>query len=118
MNKIHFEEKLEKSLSLMKERNMWELNYAPPLYKRLWKKGYQIPPPPFASVWLNTLIFGMYFSIVWGGLLLALLLLLDIFEVKIFLMYSFSAGILFGMSMSIYHLWRRVVNQLPEWDDL
>ncbi|WP_407712505.1 DUF6404 family protein [Enterobacter cloacae] len=33
-------------------------------------------------------------------------------------MYSFSAGILFGISMSIYHLWRRVVNQLPEWDDL
>ncbi|EPK2640866.1 DUF6404 family protein, partial [Klebsiella pneumoniae] len=27
-------------------------------------------------------------------------------------------GVLFGLTMALFHLWRRKVNKLPDWKDL
>lgn len=34
------------------------------------------------------------------------------------LLTSIFAGLLFGFSMAAFHYWRKVVNKLPEWDQL
>ncbi|MDM7442030.1 DUF6404 family protein, partial [Klebsiella pneumoniae] len=31
---------------------------------------------------------------------------------------SLIAGVLFGLTMALFHLWRRKVNKLPDWKDL
>ncbi|MCL0132540.1 DUF6404 family protein, partial [Klebsiella pneumoniae] len=31
---------------------------------------------------------------------------------------SLIAGVLFGLTMALFHLWRRKMNKLPDWKDL
>ncbi|MDI7074988.1 DUF6404 family protein [Pseudomonas aeruginosa] len=31
---------------------------------------------------------------------------------------NFISGVLFGLTMALFHLWRRKVNKLPDWKDL
>jgi hypothetical protein len=31
---------------------------------------------------------------------------------------SLLAGVLFGLSMALFHYWRKRVNKLPDWDSL
>lgn len=31
---------------------------------------------------------------------------------------SLIAGVLFGLTMALFHLWRRSANKLPDWKDL
>jgi hypothetical protein len=50
-------------LNDLAQRGVRKYTAAPPLYRVLWRLGFDIAPPPFATFWSNALLMGM------GGLL-------------------------------------------------
>ncbi|NRG24045.1 DUF6404 family protein [Klebsiella michiganensis] len=115
---MDFEQKKQRAVAIMDSKKMWRSNYAPPLLRLAWKAGLKIPPLPFASFWQITLLMGGWFGPAWGismwffnwqdtGMLPAVATTMSIFS-----------GIFFGVSMAAFHLWRKKVNNLPDWDNL
>ncbi|HBR6924824.1 TPA: hypothetical protein MEF31_005389 [Klebsiella pneumoniae] len=115
---MDFEARKQKALAIMASRKMWKSNYAPLLIRLLWRLGINIPPLPFAPFWQVFVVMTGYFSpgyglwmywTVWRAQGMPLLFACEI---------SLIAGVLFGLTMALFHLWRRKVNKLPDWKDL
>ncbi|ERK14347.1 hypothetical protein L580_3503 [Serratia fonticola AU-P3(3)] len=115
---MNFDEKKKRALALMEEKKMWRSNYAPPILRLLWKWGVQIPPPPFAPFWLNTLCFGGFFGPLWGVIMWFTIWKSEGYSASMALQTSFITGLLFGVFMALYHYWRKRVNKLPDWNSL
>lgn len=113
-----FDDKKERALALMAEKQMWRSNYAPPLLRLLWRCGVQIPPPPFAPFWLNALCFGGFLGAMWGLFMWFSTWRGGGYSVLMALQTSLLAGLFFGFFMALYHYWRKRVNKLPDWDSL
>lgn len=113
-----FDEKKKRALTLMEEKKMWRCNYAPPILLLLWKLGLQIPPAPFAPFWLNMLCFGSLFGFGWGIVMWFSIWGAAGYSISMVLQMSFTAGLLFGFFMALYHYWRRWINKLPDWNSL
>lgn len=113
-----FDEKKKRALALMEEKKMWRSNYAPPFLRLFWKCGLQIPPPTFAPLWMNTLVFGVWFALIWGIFMWFSHWKDQGYAVSAVLLVSFSAGLFFGFFMALYHYWTKRVNKLPDWDSL
>lgn len=113
-----FNEKKERALALMAEKKMWRSNYAPPISRLLWKCGVQIPPPPFASFWLNVLCFGGSMCPLWGLFMWFIIWSSEGYSVLTALQSSLQAGAMFGLFMALFHYWRKRVNKLPDWNSL
>ncbi|MGE0969618.1 DUF6404 family protein [Klebsiella sp. WOUb02] len=118
MTSEQFERRKQKAIALMDSRKMWRSNSMPPLLHGLWKLGLKIPPLPFLSfrqmlVWM-TILFGalwgpvMYFG-TWRAQGMPPLVACGL---------SLCAGLLFGFFMALFHLWRKKVNNLPDWNVL
>ena len=114
---MDFEARKQKALAIMASRKMWKSNYAPLLIRLLWRLGINIPPLPFAPFWQVFVVMTGYFSLgyglwmywtVWRAQGMPLLFACEI---------SLIAGVLFGLTMALFHLWRRKVNKLPDWKD-
>ncbi len=103
----------------MASRKMWKSNYAPLLIRLLWRLGINIPPAAVCSalagfcrndrlflpwIWAVDVLDGVA-----GPGDASLLFACEI---------SLIAGVLFGLTMALFHLWRRKVNKLPDWKDL
>ncbi|MGK6868579.1 DUF6404 family protein [Klebsiella pneumoniae] len=114
---MDFEARKQKALAIMASCKMWKSNYAPLLIRLLWRLGINIPPAVcsvLAGFWRD------------GRLFLRRIRTVDVldgvagpgmpplFACKI----SLIAGVLFGLTMALFHLWRRKVNKLPDWKDL
>ena len=115
---MDFEARKQKALAIMSSRKMWKSNYAPLLIRLLWRLGINIPPLPFAPLWQ---VFGVMtgsFSVGYGLWMYWMVWraqgMPPLFACKI----SLIAGVLFGLTMALFHLWRRKMNKLPDWKDL
>ena len=115
---MDFEARKQKALAIMASRKMWKSNYAPLLIRLLWRLGINIPPLPFAPLWQVFVVLTGDFSLgyglwmywtVWRAQGMPLLFACEV---------SLIAGVLFGLTMALFHLWRRKVNKLPDWKDL
>lgn len=115
---MDFEERKQKALEIMASRKMWKSNYAPPMIRLLWRLGVKIPPLPFAPFWQVfglmtgsfTFGFGLWmYLLVWRSQGMSPLSACE---------NSLVDGVLFGLAMALFHLWRRRVNKLPDWKDL
>ncbi|MBY8441950.1 hypothetical protein KXZ25_26185 [Klebsiella pneumoniae] len=115
---MSFEQKKERALAIMKSKNMWRSNYAPPLLRGLWRLGLKIPPLPFASFWQLTFIMGFGFGLVWGLIMWFSTWRNMGVQPSGAILRSLSGGILFGLMMAAFHGWRRKANNLPDWKDL
>ncbi|MDP1412139.1 DUF6404 family protein, partial [Klebsiella pneumoniae] len=77
-----------------------------------------IPPLPFAPLWQVFCVMTSTFCVgdgVWMyGMVLRTQGMPPLFACKT----SFISGLLFGLTMALFHLWRRKVNKLPDWKDL
>ncbi|MEL0554978.1 MULTISPECIES: DUF6404 family protein [Enterobacteriaceae] len=113
-----FEEKKQKAIALMQEKNMWRSNYAPPLLRLLWNAGWKMPPPPFAPFWLNMVFFAGWFGPVWGLLMWFSGWRDQGHSVTYALYLSACSGMLFGFFMALFHAWRKRANNLPDWKQL
>lgn len=80
--------------------------------------GDKHSPLPFAPLWQVFVVMTGYFSLgyglwmywtVWRAQGMPLLFACEV---------SLIAGVLFGLTMALFHLWRRKVNKLPDWKDL
>lgn len=113
-----FEEKLALSLAIMEKKKMWRSHYAPPLYRLLWKCGVHIPPPPFAPFWLNVTFFGVTFGLTWTLIMTLTVWRASPIIMPVLLSHALFAGLIFGLSMALFHSWRRAANRLPAWNKL
>lgn len=110
--------KLKKhAIAIMESKRMWRSNYAPPLLHLAWKAGLKIPPLPFASFWQITLLMGGWFGR-HGDLYVVFTWKDTGIQPGTAFVSSVVAGICFGVLMAAYHWWRKVVNNLPDWDSL
>ncbi|MGJ0630282.1 DUF6404 family protein [Xenorhabdus bovienii] len=113
-----FEQKKERAIAIMESKKMWSSNYAPSLLRMLWKMGFKIPPPPFASFWQIAIPMGIWFAPVWGLFMWFFVWQRQGASPTSAIISSIFAGIFFGVSMAAYHRWRKKVNNLPDWDSL
>ncbi|WP_124108874.1 DUF6404 family protein [Klebsiella pneumoniae] len=95
---------------------MWKSNYAPLLIRLLWRLGINIPR-------CRLLRSGRFWRD--GRLFLRRIRTVDVLDVAgpgmpplFACKISLIAGVLFGLTMALFHLWRRKVNKLPDWKDL
>ncbi|OZO52157.1 hypothetical protein CG706_22265 [Escherichia coli] len=110
--------KKERAIAIMESKKMWSSNYAPPLLRLAWRMGVRIPPLPFAPFWQVALLMGVPFGTIWG-LLMWVFIWKDTEMLPIdAIVRSFYFDIFFGISMAIYHLWRKAANKLPDWNSL
>jgi asparagine N-glycosylation enzyme membrane subunit Stt3 len=103
-----FEPKRERALEILAATGMWRSSYAPPIYRLLWRRGWELRPPHFASVGVNFAFCSGFFAL---GLTLLKLALpwgrdMTIGEV-------FFAGIAFGCSMALYYRHRTALLLAP-----
>ena len=113
-----FVRRKERALAIMAEKKMWRSNYAPPLYRLLWKLGVNIPPPPFAFFWTNLFSFAAMYTLFWGTMMWFICWKPRGTSVTSAIITSLLAGLIFGVSMALFHHWRKKANNLPEWDRL
>ncbi|WP_368758775.1 DUF6404 family protein [Klebsiella oxytoca] len=115
---MDFEARKQKALAIMAERRMWKSNYAPPLVRLLWRLGVKIPPLPFMSFWRLFVVMAAPFSIGYGLLMYLMVWRAQGMSPLFACAVSLIAGVLFGLTMALFHLWRRRANKLPDWNDL
>ncbi|OVF85786.1 hypothetical protein B5L83_07825 [Klebsiella pneumoniae] len=88
------------------------------MIRLLWRLGINIPPLPFAPFWQVFGVMAGSFSVGYGLWMYWMVWraqgMPPLFACKI----SLIAGVLFGLTMALFHLWRRKVNKLPDWKDL
>ncbi|EBO9655474.1 hypothetical protein JP88_004663 [Salmonella enterica subsp. enterica] len=115
---MSFVAKKERAIAIMESKKMWSSNYAPPLLRLAWKAGLKIPPLPFAPFWQVALFMGIPIGSVWG----ILMWFFTWKESGMLPVDALAKGFFFdvwiGISMALYHWWRRVANNLPDWDSL
>ncbi|ROR05746.1 hypothetical protein EC836_109220 [Erwinia sp. JUb26] len=115
---IKFEDKKQKAIALLEEKKMWRSNYAPPILRLCWKLGGKVPPSPFAPFWLNTLLYTAWFGPLWGVLMWLSSWQNQHFSVLRAVSTALITGLLFGISMALFHYWGRWKNKLPDWKSL
>lgn len=115
---MSFDAKKERAIAIMESKKMWSSNYAPTLLRVLWKIGFKIPPLPFAPFWQVVLLMGMFFGTTWGFIMWFFTWKGAGMQPSTALVSSTVAGISFGISIATYHLWRKKVNKLPDWNSL
>lgn len=103
---MDFEEREQKALAIMASRKMWKSNYAPPLICLLWWLGVKIPPLPFASFWRVFVLMTVSFSVISLLFTATLFWLLQWRLLLIAGVLNPLTGIIFGLTMALFHLWR------------
>jgi hypothetical protein len=102
---------------LLESTGIWRGNYAPPLYRSLWKVGLRVPPPHFVGFTANFLFAGSCFGIMWG--------LLGWFALwsRQGMSHGFATGtaifggLFFGLCMAGYYRHGARKHQIPLWRD-
>jgi membrane associated rhomboid family serine protease len=110
------EEKIATMINDLSLKGLGPYTSAPPLYRLLWRLGFDVPPPPFASFMSNALVMGIMFGIVWG-LLMWFILWQGEFPVVGAIFTAVVAGVCFGLAMAAYYRWRVSKLGLPRWED-
>lgn len=113
-----FESRKKHAIEIMAEKGMWSSSYAPPLHRLLWKLGVNLPPPPFASFWVNVFTFGSMYAIPWGMIMWFITWKNHGATLTYALITSLMAGLLFGVLMALFHYRCKKANKLPEWNQL
>lgn len=109
-------EKLERMRAHMAALGIPASTAMPPLWKVLWRLGFEVPPPLFMGFGGITLVLGGFFGCFWGLMMWLLLWSREGMSVWFALAAAFAAGVLFGVAMAAYlrRLARR--HRLPAWD--
>ena len=112
-----FNQKLDQALDLLSTTGMWRSNYAPPLFRLLWRCNVRVAPPHFRSMRANAVTLGAYFGVVWTTAMW-LIFWRGTIPLAVALGSGALAGLLFGLSMGAYYQrgWRK--HDLPDWESL
>ena len=110
-------EKIKKMFEELPKKGIKQYNFAPPIYRLLWKLGVEIPPPPFSSFLYDFLFAGVGFGTLWGLLMWFVFWQPKNFPAIIAIISSAMAGILFGLSMAVILRHKAKKHNLPLWKD-
>ena len=113
-----FQAKLDIALEMLAATGMRRSNYAPPIYRLLWRSGVPIPPPPFAGFTVNFLFQGIWFGLLWGALMWFLFWRHQSMSVTGAILAAGFGGALFGADMAGYWIYKARKLKLPAWSDL
>ncbi|KAF1718840.1 DUF6404 family protein [Pseudoxanthomonas wuyuanensis] len=111
-----FDTRLRQALALLETKGLGRSNYAPPLFRLLWKFGATVPPQ-MASFAFNGLLMGGFFGVFWGLLMWLLLWGGQGLPLAIGAMVAAFAGALFGLSMAWYMRHSARKRAIPKWRD-
>lgn len=118
MTSEQFERRKQKAIALMDSRKMWRSNYAPPLLRGVWKLGLKIPPLPFVPFWQVLVWMTILYGVPWGLMMYFGRWREEGMPPLVACGHSLCAGLFFGFFMALFHLWRKKVNGLPDWNSL
>lgn len=106
------------ALKLLEATGIWRSNYAPPLLHLLWRMGFDMPPPHFASFAANTLLMGGVFGVLWGLVMWFAMWSGTGVSIGLALFAASFAGLMFGIVMAMYYSYGKSKHKLPNWKDL
>jgi len=115
---MSFEEKREAALARLAATGMWRSNYAPPLYRLLWRLGIKVPPPHFASFSWNFAFSGIGVGLVWGLLMWLMTWSHQGMSIQKAIILSAIAGLFFGLAMAAFYRHGARKHALPKWHDI
>ena len=110
--------KREAALGIAKDAGIPSRLSAPPLHRRLWRLGIDLPPPPFASFTTIAVLNGVPFAVLFGFFTWLLQPLIGERPFKAIVLTALIAASVFGPLMGWVHLARRRKLNLPKWDDI
>lgn len=112
-----FEAKKKHAIAIMESKRMWRSNYALLCYTRM-ESWTQDTTATFCLILANHFVDGW---MVWSGMGICMWFFTwkdTGIQPGTAFVSSVVAGICFGVLMAAYHWWRKVVNNLPDWDSL
>lgn len=112
-----FNQKLTAALDLLSTTGMWRSNYAPPLFRLLWRCHVRVAPPHFRSMRANVVTAGAFVGVAWTTAMWWTVWRGAI-PVGVALGSGALAGLLFGLSMGAYYRRGRLKHNLPDWESL
>ena len=92
-------------------------NFAPPVFRLLWRLGYELPPPHFLNFGTLIAVMGLPFGVLWSGLMWLLLFRGKISVMGMLLAAVIMAGVGFGLCMAAYYRTTARKLKLPTWED-
>lgn len=110
-------EKLNKMFKELPERGIRKYEFAPPLYRLLWRIGIEIPPPLFSSFIFLFIFEGLLFGIPWGVFMWLFERSRNVMSAISYILGSIFAGIFFGLIMAINFRRQAKKYNLPLWKD-
>jgi hypothetical protein len=108
----------EEALKLLATTGLNRLNYAPPLVRMLWRMGFDVPPPHFASFFYSAAMSGIYFAVGLGLLMWLMLWSSHGVSIPLLICMAAFAGLFFGVAMAGYYAIGRRKYHLPKWETL
>lgn len=108
----------EAALKILASTGMRPSDYLPPVLRLMWLLGLDVPPPHFASFWLNTIVCGGAFGFAWGAIMWFMTWARQGGSIPALLIAPIIAGVLFGALMAVLYASGRRNYHLPSWHDL
>jgi hypothetical protein len=109
------DEKVTLMLAELSQHGVGRWTSAPPMYRALWKAGFEVPPPMFSSFGQLFAVQGIGFGVLWGLFVWSFVLWLPLFPIVLVLPMALCAGSLFGLCMAAYYRWQAKRLKLPTW---
>jgi sulfite exporter TauE/SafE len=114
---MRFEQKLAAAFTLLEPTGIWRSNYAPPVYRLLWRLGARVAPPHFVGFVTNFLIAAVSFGAVWGLLMCFAVWSHQAMSPRGALVTASCAGLCFGLFMATYYRYGTWKHEIPLWRD-
>ena len=106
------------AFQLLDKAGVWKSNYAPPIFRLLWRIGLNLPPPHFMSIASSAALTGTFFGVFWGIFMYRFAATTGDVKPSALLFSALCAGVLFGASMAAYYAFGRRKYKLPKWSSL
>jgi hypothetical protein len=115
---MSYPRRLETALAQLAATGIMKSNYAPPLFRILWRMGVYVRPPHFASFSSNFLLTGTWFGLVWGVLMWLFVWPATGQMPLAALAAALFAGGMFGLSMALYYRYGARKHKLSDWSQI
>ncbi|MCP1436887.1 hypothetical protein J3D56_000323 [Erwinia persicina] len=113
-----FDGKKRRAFAMMRAKGMWHSTYAPPCHRLLWNLGFEVAPPPLSPFMTNLFSFTIVYTPFWGIVMWFVFWKAQYVDLLSASITILSAGLLFSLVMSVFQLWRKKANHLPEWEQI
>jgi hypothetical protein len=115
---MKFEERKELAIAELKSKNIWKIDYQPPLYTLLWTLGLKIRPPHYQRHILRFLVASLFY-----GFLVGLFDWIFFHDMSIplsvdILQFTIFSGTAFGFFTTLFYYISVKRKRLTKWEHL